>query len=156
VSRARTGWVFVAVQVVLLVVLVVVPTGEAWPMPGWLAAVRLALVAGGLGVVVIAGLNLGRALTPTPVPNQGGLRTDGLYRFVRHPIYSGVLLVVLGLTLGTRQWWGLGLGLVTVAFFTVKARWEEARLAETYPGYAEYAAATPRFVPRPRRRGPRD
>jgi protein-S-isoprenylcysteine O-methyltransferase Ste14 len=154
VSRDRTGWLFVAAQVVLLVALVVLPSGAAWPMPGWLAAVRLALVVGGLVVVVVAGLNLGRALTPTPVPNRDGLRTDGLYRFVRHPIYSGVLLVVLGLTLGTRQWWGLALGLATVAFFTVKARWEEARLAETYPGYAEYAAATPRFVPRPWRSRP--
>lgn len=146
-SRDRTGWVFVAVQVVLLVALVLVPSGTAWPMPTWLSVVRLVLVVAGLAVVVVAALNLGRSLTPTPVPNEGGLRTDGLYRYVRHPIYTGVLLVVVGLTVGTRQWWGLALGLVTVAFFTVKARWEEARLAEAYPGYAAYAAATPRFVP---------
>ncbi len=152
-SRDRTGWAFVAMQVVLLVALVLVPSGTAWPMPGWLAVVRLVLVVAGLLVVVAAALNLGRSLTPTPVPNDGGLRTDGLYRFVRHPIYSGVLLAVVGLTVGTRQWWGLALGLVTIAFFSAKARWEEARLAEAYPGYTEYAADTPRFVPftRPRR-----
>ena len=39
---------------------------------------------------------------------------------------------------------------VTVVFFHVKARWEEAQLAERYPGYREYAARTPRFIPRPR------
>jgi protein-S-isoprenylcysteine O-methyltransferase Ste14 len=36
---------------------------------------------------------------------------------------------------------------VTLGFFNVKARWEEARLAESYPGYRAYAARTPRFVP---------
>jgi protein-S-isoprenylcysteine O-methyltransferase Ste14 len=148
VSRERIGWLFVAVQVVLLVALVLVPTGDAWPMPGWLRLGSSALVVIGLALVVVAGLGLGPALTPTPVPNgRGGLRTGGLYRFVRHPIYAGVLTIVVGLTLGTRQWLGLALGLVTLGFFNVKARWEEARLAEAYPGYRAYAARTPRFVP---------
>jgi protein-S-isoprenylcysteine O-methyltransferase Ste14 len=147
-SRERTGWLFVAVQVVLLVALVLVPTGTAWPMPGWLAAVAVALVLVGLVVAAVGGLTLGRSLTPVPVPSgRGELRTGGLYRWVRHPIYSGVLAVVVGLTIGTRQWLGLVLGLVTVAFFTAKARWEEARLAEAYSGYRAYAARTPRFVP---------
>jgi protein-S-isoprenylcysteine O-methyltransferase Ste14 len=148
VSRTRTGWLFVATQVVLLVALVLVPTGTAWPMPGWLRLVSAGLTLAGLAVVVIGGLALGRALTPTPVPNgRGDLRTGGLYRFVRHPIYAGVLGVVLGVTIGTRQWAGLALGAVIVAFFVRKARWEEARLAEVFPGYQDYAAGTPRFVP---------
>ncbi len=154
-SRERTGWLFVAVQAALLVALVLVPTGTAWPMPGWLAAVASALVLLGLAAAAVASLALGRALSPSPVPSaRGELRTGGLYRWVRHPIYTGVLAVVVGLTVGTRQWLGLALGVVTVAFFTAKARWEEARLAEAYPGYAEYAAATPRFVPRPWARRP--
>lgn len=147
-DRTLTGWLFVAAQAVLLVALVLMPTGLAWPMPGWLRVAAIGLVAAGLAGILAASLTLGRALTPTPVPNgRGALRTDGLYRYVRHPIYTGVLTVVLGLTLGTRQWIGLALGAATVAFFVVKARWEEARLAETYPEYAAYAAVTPRFVP---------
>ncbi|MEZ5093615.1 isoprenylcysteine carboxylmethyltransferase family protein [Nocardioides sp.] len=147
-DRARTGWLFVAAQVVLLVALVALPTGTAWPMPGWLRGVALGLVVLGLVGIAAASLTLGRALTPTPVPNgRGALRTGGLYRFVRHPIYTGVLAAVLGVTLGSRQWLGLALGIATVTFFGVKARWEEARLAEAFPGYADYAAVTPRFVP---------
>lgn len=147
-SRSRTGWVFVAAQVVLLLALVLVPSGSAWSLPSWLATLAGLLVIGGLVVVVLAALSLGRALTPTPVPNgRGELRTGGLYRFVRHPIYTGVLAVVLGLTLRARSWLGLLVGVLTIAFFTVKARWEEARLAETFAGYVAYAAVTPRFVP---------
>ncbi len=147
-DRTRTGWLLVAVQVVLLVGLVVVPTGTAWPMPAWLRWGATGLTVLGLVAVVGASLALGRALTPTPVPNgRGELRTGGPYRFVRHPIYTGVLCVVFGLTIGTRQLAGLVLGVSTVVFFGVKARWEEARLAEAFPGYPAYAAVTPRFVP---------
>lgn len=147
-DRARVGWLFVAVQVVLLVTLVLLPRGDAWPMPGWLLGIAGGLTVLGLVVVVVASLNLGRALTPTPVPNgQGGLRTGGLYRFVRHPIYTGVLSIVLGIALGTGRWSGAVLAAVTVVFFVLKARWEEARLVEAFPGYVAYAASTPRFVP---------
>ncbi len=147
-NRRLVGWLFVGAQVVLLVALVLLPTGTAWPMPRALRVVSIGLTAAGLVGILAASLALGRALTPTPLPNgRGHLRMDGLYRYVRHPIYTGVLAVVVGVTLGTRQWAGLVLGVVTVVFFAVKARWEEARLAEMFPGYADYAAKTPRFVP---------
>ncbi|MDH4160491.1 MAG: hypothetical protein OEV62_09560 [Actinomycetota bacterium] len=51
---------------------------------------------------------------------------------------------------------GLWLGLLLAAALTgllhAKARYEESMLVERHPGYAEYAARTPRFVPYPRRR----
>lgn len=106
-----------------------------------------------LGVVLVAAasLRLGRALTATPVPTQAGeLVTHGLYRYMRHPIYSGVLLAVAGLTLRSGSVVTLVVAVATVVFFVVKSTWEERRLAERYEGYAAYAATTPRFVPRPR------
>jgi protein-S-isoprenylcysteine O-methyltransferase Ste14 len=142
------GWAFVAGQVVLLVGLVLLPGGDDWPTPPWLRLVAQAMVVAGFVVLVVASLRLGRALTPTPVPvERGELQTSGLYRFVRHPIYSGVLLIVVGITLRSASVPTLIVGVVTVVFFSRKARWEEARLAERYPGYADYAARTPRFVP---------
>jgi protein-S-isoprenylcysteine O-methyltransferase Ste14 len=66
---------------------------------------------------------------------------------VRHPIYSGVLLTVLGTVLGSRSFVKLAFGLVVLAFFTLKARWEESRLREVDPEYAAYCEITPRFVP---------
>lgn len=148
-KQARVGWVLVVIQFGLLLALVLVPTGTAWPMPLPLRLISWALLGVGLGLVVAASLNLGRALTPTPVPNgRSGLRTDGLYRLMRHPIYTGVLSLVAGITLGSRHWLGLALGAITVVFFHLKARWEEHRLAEVFADYGDYAARTPRFVPR--------
>jgi protein-S-isoprenylcysteine O-methyltransferase Ste14 len=87
------------------------------------------------------------------VPSASGhLTTDGLYRNVRHPIYSGVLLVTVGLVLRSGSVAGVAVGVALVVFFVVKARWEETRLNRRYPEYAAYAARTTRFVPAPWRR----
>ncbi len=142
---------FVAGQVVLLVLLVALPGSDDWPTPSWLRTTAQVVFVAGVVVLIVAALGLGRALTPTPVPiERGELQTAGVYRYVRHPIYSGVLLIVAGITLRSGSWFTLAVAVVTFVFFDRKARWEEARLAERYPQYAGYAARTPRFVPRPR------
>ena len=150
-SQRTTGWVFVVAQAALLIALVVIPSGDSWPRPNWLVLLSGLITIGGLGVVIMAASHLGTALTPTPEPRPTAtLRTDGFYRFVRHPIYSGVLIIVVGLVLRSGSLITLLVGAVTVAFFNVKAAWEERRLSAQYPDYADYAAITPRFVPRPK------
>lgn len=154
-SDRLTGWLIVAVQAFLLIALVALPGGSAWPTPGPLRVLANVAVGIGLVVVVVAGLGLGPSLTPTPVPRRTGrLVTNGFYRWVRHPIYSAVLLIVVGLVLGSGSVARLTVGAITVAFFNAKAAWEERRLAARYPGYGAYAAVTPRFVPRLRSRPP--
>ncbi len=152
-SRNITGWLFVAAQAILLGALILLPGRDDWPTPGWLTTVGYVLVLTGLAVVAIAAFRLGPALTPTPVPTKNArLTTSGFYRHVRHPIYTGVLTIVAGLTIRSGSLISLAVAAVTVIFFNSKAGWEEARLAERYDGYADYAAVTPRFVPQPWRK----
>jgi len=148
VDRRTVGWAFVAGQVVLLVALVLLPGRDDWPTPSWVWTVGQVLVVAGFVLMIVASLRLGRGLTATPVPNaRGRLITGGLYRYVRHPIYTGVLLVVVGLTLRSGSFVTLAVAAVTVVFFDRKARWEEGQLREHYPEYAAYASRTRRFVP---------
>jgi protein-S-isoprenylcysteine O-methyltransferase Ste14 len=148
--------VLVAVQVVLLVAVVVVPNADHWPTPAWVLAASSVLTVGGMIVVVVSVLWLGRSITPNPEPRASAtLQTGGPFRWVRHPVYSGVLLLVTGVALRTGNVVAFVVAVVTVVFFHAKARWEEGRLAATYPEYAAYAARTPRFVPRLRRPRPR-
>lgn len=151
-SERSIGWAFVAGQTALIVALLAIPGADHWPTPAGLEVVGIALVGLGLGVIAVAALRLGPALTPTPVPTAGArLRTDGLYRWMRHPIYTGVMLAVTGVTVRSGSLVTATLAVVTVGFFAVKARWEEQRLRERFPAYAAYAASTPRFLPRPPR-----
>jgi protein-S-isoprenylcysteine O-methyltransferase Ste14 len=151
-NRHLVGWSWVALQAILLVLLVLLPRRSDWPTPSWLVTAGFGLIVVGLGVIAAAALGLGRSLTPTPVPvGYGKLTTTGLYRLVRHPIYSGVLAIVVGLGIRSGSVISGAVAVATVIFFNRKAAWEEARLAEHYPEYPAYAAVTPRFIPRPRR-----
>ena len=148
-ERRTAGWLFVAGQVALLIALAVLPRAEHWPVPRWLVAVGWALMIAGAVLVVVAARRLGPGLTPTPIPNDSGrLITTGLYRFSRHPIYSGVLAIVAGIVVRSGSLVVAAVGAVTAAFFWFKARWEEDRLRERYPDYDAYAAGTGRFLPR--------
>lgn len=139
----------VALQVVLLLAVVFLPAGDDWGRPGWLRGLALAINITGFLLLAVATIGLGRSLTPHPLPlTDGELQTAGLYAFVRHPIYSGVMAIVIGISLGSGSFVRAAVGAATILFFNAKARWEESRLVDHYPEYAAYAAVVPRFLPR--------
>ena len=145
----RRGEAWVAAQVLILVCFAFAPqAGAPWP---YLNAFRL--VGWGLAIFAIlllgwSALNLGRSLTPfpRPVPN-GQLVTTGAYRFVRHPIYCGVVIGALGLALATENWSRLVLTAVLFVFFDLKAHREEDWLLEKYPEYAKYKLRVRKLIP---------
>lgn len=148
-SRSLTGWLFVAAQVVLLALLVLLPGRSDWATPTWLVIISWLLSVLGFVLVLVAAGKLGSGLTPTPVPAERGQLTEtGLYGMVRHPIYTGVLTIVAGIVLRSGSIVHAVLGVATVFFFIAKSSWEEAQLREAYPGYSDYAARTPRFLPK--------
>jgi len=65
--------------------------------------------------------------------------SSGPYAFVRHPMYSGVMLYFLGIPLLLGSWWGVALAPVFTLLFAIRARIEERALIEGLPGYADYA-----------------
>jgi protein-S-isoprenylcysteine O-methyltransferase Ste14 len=143
----------VAVQAVLLLAFFLAPRRHDWSLPGWLMAAGSAVLLAGGGVLVAAAVNLGRSLTALPTPTaKGVLQTRGLYRVVRHPIYSGLLALVFGSAVTSRSAVRLALAMALLVVLNRKAAWEEQLLRRRYPGYEEYARRTPRFVPRFRRR----
>jgi protein-S-isoprenylcysteine O-methyltransferase Ste14 len=147
-SDVRTARLLVTGQFVLIGILVLLPNRHDWPVPAALTVACSIAAIVGLVVMVIGATGLGRGLTATPLPNaHAQLRTGGLYRFVRHPIYSGLLLMMASFTVASGSVLRLLTLGVLVLLLTVKARWEEKRLTQRFPGYAGYAARTPRFVP---------
>jgi protein-S-isoprenylcysteine O-methyltransferase Ste14 len=83
-----------------------------------------------------------------PTPNaRVGLVETGLYRYIRHPLYTGVLLAGFGTAIAHGHVLMLGLALVLTGFFTIKARYEESLLRRAYPQYAAYMKRTGRFLP---------
>src|SRR5256885_997996 len=66
--------------------------------------------------------------------------SSGPYAFVRHPMYSGVMLFFFGVPLLLGSWWGVAIAPVFAILFAIRARIEERALVEGLPDYADYAA----------------
>lgn len=148
-----TGWALVGAQFGLLAALIVVPAGELWGRGVLALGFGGTLIVLGLLIVVAAGFRLGPSLTPLPIPKVDGvLVTEGFFRYVRHPIYSGVLLAALGIVIAQASLAHIVGWLFLLGVLTLKAVGEERMLAEKYEGYALYSDTTGRFFPRRARR----
>jgi protein-S-isoprenylcysteine O-methyltransferase Ste14 len=124
--------------------------GPRWPHGAepWLRITGSIVEAAGLALVVAGRIALGRSFTPLPRPRQRGtLRRSGVYAYVRHPIYGGLLVAGIGLALHHSALVFLPAAVLS-AVFLFKSMREEAWLAGRYPDYDAYRRATQhRFVP---------
>jgi protein-S-isoprenylcysteine O-methyltransferase Ste14 len=143
------GWV--AIQLVLIGAIAACTFAPvSWPheLEGLVRALGVVAIVAGALVFVLGARTLGSAITPFPRPaSEARLHEGGLFRYVRHPVYDGVILLALGWSLAEAPLGLLPTALLAV-FFDLKARREEAWLDERYPGYSGYLERTPwRFVP---------
>jgi protein-S-isoprenylcysteine O-methyltransferase Ste14 len=141
----------VALQVVIFMVAAAVGWfGTPWPAPArpWLGVAAGVVAICGIGLLLAGGAGLGKQLTPFPRPvDTGELRQDGIYGYVRHPIYGGVLLILLAWALATSPLALVVCGLAA-GFFDAKRRREELWLLDKYPAYAGYRGrVTRKFIP---------
>jgi protein-S-isoprenylcysteine O-methyltransferase Ste14 len=113
-----------------------------------LEAIGAGLFVCGLSLAVWARIRLGRNWgMPMTEKAESELVTSGPYRFVRHPIYSGLLLAVLGTALVTNL---IGLIVVVIlgGYFYYSASVEEKNLTATFPSaYRAYRARTKMLIP---------
>lgn len=138
------------------VVIVRVAIAAHWRLPHdqseWLGLPGLALLLLGTALALWARLALGTMWSASPALKQGHeLRTGGPYALSRHPIYSGILAMVLGSALAE----GLGAWLVGFAFavcwVAIRVHSEEHLLRGLFPDeYPHYRQRVPLLLPRPR------
>jgi protein-S-isoprenylcysteine O-methyltransferase Ste14 len=141
------AWSYVFVQVVLLALLIFLEGGVGPQIRRLILLGRTLEILGILGVLICAA-SLRRSLTIVPIPKEeGSLSTSGLYRYVRHPMYTSVLILSLGIAIQSGSAIKYLLVILLYLLFHVKSVFEEKFLRLKYPGYAEYSAQIPRFIP---------
>lgn len=82
------------------------------------------------------------------LPEARGLVTSGPYRLVRHPVYLGEIGACVGLAIASASLRNTALLGILAAAQAVRMGLEEEALALAFPRYVEYAARTPRLIPR--------
>jgi protein-S-isoprenylcysteine O-methyltransferase Ste14 len=103
----------------------------------------------GLLIAVAARIQLGRNwsdIEAAQLRRDHAVISNGLYRYIRHPIYTGDLLLLAGLELALNSWLVLGAAALAIVVSRRAAR-EERDLTRGLPAYAAYCRRTKRFIP---------
>ncbi|MCB1724425.1 MAG: isoprenylcysteine carboxylmethyltransferase family protein [Chromatiaceae bacterium] len=143
--KAAVSHVLVALQFSAIVIV-------AWPFVAQVADRAQWLGLSALGVIVglytLAHNKLGNfGIYPEPIPDAC-LITTGPYRWVRHPMYTSLLLFMLGIALYRDAWPNyIGFGLLCAAVFGKMQR-EEVHLHAKFADYSDYVQRTHRLLPR--------
>jgi protein-S-isoprenylcysteine O-methyltransferase Ste14 len=154
VKAGQTRWgryAGVRVAIVLVVLLLVrarVFKQQTTTSDPWLQGIGLALFLSGLALAIWARRCLGRNWgTPMSEKEDPELVTTGPYRRIRHPIYSGILLAIIGTAVAV-SWYWLIIGALTGAYFVYSALREERYITGRFPdAYPDYKRSTKMLVP---------
>jgi len=122
-----------------------------YPVSSWFRLLQLiGLVGVAYGVLQTGFFNfigLNHVLNPAAMHHPLKLVTSGLYRHVRHPLYTFTLLFLWASP--TLSWNSLALNLGVMLYFVIGSVFEEQKLLEEFgPEYVDYKRRTPAFLPR--------
>jgi protein-S-isoprenylcysteine O-methyltransferase Ste14 len=154
VKRGRVQWgreVRVRALLIVAVILVVRLGGfrdHSMHTDPWRAALGIVLFVVGLGFALWARVHIGRNWgTPMTQKEEPELVTSGPYHFVRHPIYSGILVAGIGTAVALSWFWLVAVALAAI-YFVYSATVEERYMTEQFPdAYPAYKESTKMLVP---------
>jgi protein-S-isoprenylcysteine O-methyltransferase Ste14 len=127
-------------SLVALIVVSVLDHRFGWsPVPAAICLVGDVLVAIGLGMAMLVVIQNGYAASTITVESGQKLVSTGLYALVRHPMYTGNTIMMLGVPLALGSYWGLVFVIPGLLALAVRIGDEEQLLKQELEGYSEYA-----------------
>ena len=140
--------VFVGIQAILLLIFFIPVSTFPFYVINYIRFASLGISVFGILVIIIAILQLNKSLTPFPTPKESGtLIKVGLYKYARHPIYSGIILTSIFLGIFDESIWKITIGFALYLLFFFKSQYEEKMLIKHYKDYTSYKLKTRRFFP---------
>jgi protein-S-isoprenylcysteine O-methyltransferase Ste14 len=109
------------------------------PVPAAVSLAGDALVATGLGVAMLVIIQNGYAAANVTVEAGQKLVSTALYGRVRHPMYTGSVIMMAGVPLALGSYWGLVFVVPALIVLALRIRDEEALLSQKLDGYRDYA-----------------
>lgn len=129
---------------IVAAIVVLAVTGNLFSLSPFVIAAQVAAV--GLNVWARVSFQKG-TFRVTATPAAGSIITTGPYRFLRHPMYSAVLLFIWAGVAGHWSLFTLSVGVAATAVGVARVIEEDRLLRATYPDYPEYARSTKALIP---------
>ena len=144
----RSARALVIAQFLLAAAVVLSTSWRTVPQP-FIFAIALIVLVLGSSLAIWAWAVMGwRRLRIMPHPAESAqLLCSGPYRFIRHPMYAGLLVAAAGCVLWDFEFLRLSMWLALVAVLETKSQIEERLLDEKFSGYSAYRQRTWRFLP---------
>lgn len=135
--------VFLVIQTLFLEIFPISSTPQLLSLVGGIIYIA------GLTIAITGRVQLGKNwanLEDYQVLSDQHLVQNGIYRYIRHPIYTGDVLLILGLELALNSW--LVLLVIPLILVVVRQTLEEEKILQTsFPEYAEYRKNNKMFIP---------
>lgn len=148
-GKSVKDWVYVCIQLVFFVLYFQNIAFVEWEVSKDLK-ILFQLIAGmGLLWSILAILSMNTLVSPFPSPKKEmQLQTKGVFAFSRHPIYSGILLLLYAWGIAQASEYKIGIGFLFHIFIYFKAKYEEELLQQKFPAYQVYKQKTGMFFPK--------
>ncbi len=146
--KSKKDIVFVGLQFLLFLVFVI--DFQVYTLPNILPDAICGIFSGlALGLLVLSIFQLNTNLSPFPSPKlDSRLVTSGIFKYVRHPIYTSLIIGLLSWSLYNNSMFQLFISLVLMVLFYYKSKYEEEELIKKFPDYKSYMNDTGRFFPK--------
>lgn len=139
---------FVFAQFSLFAIFWLDPEFKYFNFPSVLQYPGLLMSLTGLVICGVSILQLNKNLTAFPTPKENArLYSGGMYQYIRHPIYTGVIMIFAGLSLYLGSVFKLLITLMLIILFYFKAAYEEEQLSKKFPEFEQYKSKTGKFLP---------
>ncbi|MEI6749349.1 MAG: methyltransferase family protein [Bacteroidales bacterium] len=126
------------------IILIAVTTHFRALSEAYLIVALLGLALGGYAILVVKFGNF--HVLPRPVTNSK-MVIRGPYRYIRHPMYTSVILIASALVAGDFSPMKLGIGILLTLCLITKLEYEETLLVKRFPEYDAYRKTTKRLIP---------
>jgi protein-S-isoprenylcysteine O-methyltransferase Ste14 len=107
--------------------------------PPWVCLLGDVLIAAGLGIAMLVVIQNSYAAATVRVEAGQQVASGGVYKFVRHPMYVGNVIMMIGVPLALGSYWGLLLLIPGLPVLVFRILDEEKMLTQDLAGYREYA-----------------
>ncbi|UAB84403.1 isoprenylcysteine carboxylmethyltransferase family protein [Zunongwangia sp. SCSIO 43204] len=140
---------YVVLQFILFIIYVFEYEKWEFEVPYFIKVISILTGVFGILVSILSLLQLGRNFSPFPSPkSRADLKISGVYHYVRHPMYTGELLIAFSFSIFVGSGLKIFISFLLAGLFFLKSKYEEGILIQKFSNYYKYKKKTGRFLPK--------